>query len=104
MSKSLFWQLVPYLLPIISYILGKSRNKLRVPKQISRLLEDPEVIDIITHGVEAAEATAGKSNEEKREYVRAWAKSELYKLLGEWLPDSAINFLIENVIVKRKNN
>jgi len=104
MSKIGFWQLIPYLLPIISYVIGKSRNRLRVPKPVRRLLENQEAIDIIVQGVEVAGAMKGKSDTEKREYVRAWAKSELYKLLGEWLPDSAVNFLIEHVIVRRKES
>ncbi len=66
------------------------------------LLENRNVIEIIARGVEAAEAMKDKSDDEKREYVRGWARSELYKILGDWLPDSAINFLIEHVIVKRK--
>ena len=102
MSKTQFWQAVPYLLPIVSYVFGKSLSRLSVPKQIRRLLENRQVIETIIRGIEAAEAMSGKSDEEKREYVRAWAKSELYKLLGEWLPDSAVNFLIEHAIVGRK--
>jgi hypothetical protein len=102
MSKLDFWQIVPYILPVISYIIGRSRNKLRVPKQVSWLLENSDVIDVIAKGVEAAEVMSGRTDDEKREYVRAWAKSELYKLLGEWLPDSAVNFLIEHAVVKRK--
>lgn len=102
MSKFDFWQILLYLLPVFSYIIGRHRNKLRVPKPIRLLLENREVISVILQGVEAAEAMKGKSDDEKREYVRAWAKSELYKLLGDWLPDSAINYLIEHVIVRRK--
>ncbi|HUV05490.1 MAG TPA: hypothetical protein VMX94_10335 [Armatimonadota bacterium] len=106
MSKIEFRQLIPYLLPIISYIIGKSRNPLwrTVPKPIRRLLENQEAIGIIVQGVEAANAMNGEAEAEKREYVRAWAKSEIYKLLGEWLPDSAVNFLIEHVIVRRKES
>ena len=103
MGKMEFWQMVLYLLPVVSYILGKSRNELRVPKQIGQLLKDPEVIDIVIRGIETAQSMKDKSDEEKREYVRSWARSELYKLLGEWIPDSAINFLIEHVIVRRKS-
>ena len=102
MSKVEFWQLAPYLLPVISYILGKSRNRLPVPKPIRGLLLNAQVIEIIAQGIEAAQAMSGRTDSEKREYVRSWAKSELYKLLGEWLPDSAINFLIEHTIVRRK--
>ena len=103
MSKNLFWQLIPYLLPVLSYIIGKSRNKLRIPGKIEGLLKDQQVIDIVVQGIETVQSVQGKSDEEKREYVRSWAKSELYKLLGEWLPDSAINYLIEHIIVRRKN-
>ncbi|HET6452832.1 MAG TPA: hypothetical protein VFI02_00385 [Armatimonadota bacterium] len=102
MSKNQFWQLAPYLLPVLSYIIGKSRNKLRVPKPVGKLMGDGQVLQIIVQGVEAAQEMKGKSDEEKREYVRAWARSELFKLLGEWLPDSTLNFLIEHTIVKGK--
>jgi len=97
-----FWQIVPYLLPIIAYLIGRVKNRLRVPKAIRELVENREVMELIREGVEAANEMKGKSDDEKREYVRAWAKSELYKLLGEWLPDSAVNFLIELVISKKK--
>jgi hypothetical protein len=103
MSKTLFWQTIPYLLPILSYLIGVSRNKLRVPAQIRWMLESQEIIDIIAGGIEAASSMHDKTDDEKREYVRIWAKSELYKLLNEWLPDSVINFLIEHAIVLRKS-
>lgn len=103
MSKVQFWQLAPYLLPVLSYIIGKSRNKLRVPKPVGKLIEDGQVLQIIIQGIEAAQAMKSKSDEEKKEYVRAWARSELFKLLGEWLPDSTINFLIEHAIVRSKS-
>ncbi|MHB1001906.1 MAG: hypothetical protein ACYC27_21915 [Armatimonadota bacterium] len=103
MSKVDIWQIAPYLLPAISYIIGVSRNRLRVPKEIRSLLANRDVMGIIIDGVEAASEVSGRSDAEKREYVRGWAKSELYKLLGEWLPDSAVNYLIEHTIVKRKS-
>ena len=103
MSKNQFWQLAPYLLPVLSYVIGKSRNKLRVPKPVGKLIGDGQVLQVILQGVEAAQETKGKSDDEKREYVRAWARSELFKLLGEWLPDSTINFLIEHAIVRSKS-
>ena len=102
MSKNDFWQVIPYILPILSYIIGKKRNKLRVPKPVSVLIDNAEVIEVIIEGIEAAESMKDKTDEEKREYVRTWAKSELYKLLGDWLPDSTINFLIEHALVRRK--
>lgn len=102
MSKNDIWQVIPYILPILSYIIGKKRNKLRVPKPVSVLIDNAEVIEVIIEGIEAAESMKDKTDEEKREYVRTWAKSELYKLLGDWLPDSTINFLIEHALVRRK--
>lgn len=102
MSRISVWQIIPYLLPIISYLIGRSRNRLKVPKPIEALIENPRVIGVIVEGVEAAQTMKGKSDDEKREYVRSWAKSELHKLLGEWLPDSAVNFLIEHVVVRSK--
>ena len=104
MPRVSIWQIVPYLLPVISYIIGVSRNPLwrTVPKQVRRLLANPLAIEVIVRGIEAAQAMKDKTDEEKREYVRAWGKTELYKVLGEWLPDSAVNFLIEHAIVRRK--
>ena len=102
MHKVDFWDIVPYLLPVISYLIGQSRNKLRVPKQVQKLLDNQQVIEVIVKGVETAQAMKDRTDEQKREYVRAWAKSELYGLLGQWLPDSAVNFLIEHAIVKRR--
>ena len=102
MSGNDLWQVVLYVLPILSYIIGKKRNKIRVPKPIAVLIDNPEVIEVIIEGIEAAESMKDKMDEEKREHVRAWAKSELYKLLGDWLSDSTINFLIEHVLVRRK--
>lgn len=102
MTKNTLWQVIPYILPILSYIIGKKLNKLRVPKPVSVLIDNAEVIEVIIEGIEAAESMKDKTDEEKREYVRTWAKSELYKLLGDWLPDSTINFLIEHALVRRK--
>lgn len=102
MSKIDIWQVIPYILPILSYIIGKKKNTIRVPKPVSILLKNAEAIEVIVRGIEAAEGMKDKSNDEKREHVRAWARSELYRLLGEWLPDSTINFLIEHALVRRK--
>lgn len=106
MSKSdawnLFWYLLPYVLPAIAYALGKARNALKLPKLVANLLANPEVLQIIEEGVKAAKAMEGKSDTEKREYVLKWAKEQLYRLLGNWFPDSIVNYLIEHVIVKAK--
>lgn len=102
MNKINFWQLVPYLLPILSYIIGQTRNRLGVPKSIQRLLGDGRVIEIVTEGIENAQKMQGKTDDEKREYVRTRLKSELHDILGEWLPDSAVNFLIEHTVVRLK--
>lgn len=100
--KTEIWQWLIYALPIASYILGITRNRLKVPKDIRALLANRDVMDVIFRGIEAASEVSGKTDVEKREYVRSWAKTELYRLLGDWLPDSAVNYLIEHVIVKRK--
>ncbi len=102
MSRHQLWQLLPLALPVVSYVIGKQRSKLRVPKSIARLISNNEVVGIIVQGIEIAQVMQDKSDDEKRQYVRSWAKSELYKLIGEWLPDSAVNFLIEHTIVRRK--
>ncbi len=102
MNKINVWQIVPFVLPVLSYIFGKSKNKLSVPKPIGDLMKDDEVMKVIIQGVQSAADLSDKSDDEKREYVRSWAKSELFKLLGEWLPDSAVNFLIEKIIVGQK--
>lgn len=102
MHKVDFWDVIPYLLPVISYVIGISRGRLQAPAAVRKLLGNREVIEVILKGVETAQAIKEKTDEEKREFVRAWAKSELFRLLGKWLPDSAVNFLIEHTIVKQK--
>lgn len=102
MNKIQIWQAIPFILPVISYIIGKSKNKLQIPQQVRDLLGNGDVIDIIAQGIEAAASMQGKSDDEKREYVRSWAKSELHNLLDEWLSDSSVNFLIEHAIIKSK--
>lgn len=104
MHKIDLWDVIPYLLPVISYLIGQSRNRLRVPKPVQKLLANQKVIQVITKGIETAQALKGHTDEEKREYVRAWGKSQLYGVVGEWLPDSAVNFLIEHTIVKSKGS
>lgn len=102
MAKLHVWQILPYILLVVSYLVGLSRNKFKLPSRICALLKDPAVTQVLELGIKAARLMEGKSDTEKREYVRAWAKSELYKLVGEWLPDSAINYLIEHLIVRAK--
>ena len=102
MHKIDIWTVLPFLLPVISYVIGVSRNKLKVPAAVQKLLGNPEVIEIIVKGIGTAQTMKGKTDEEKREFVRAWAKSELFRVLGQWLPDSAVNFLIEHTITKQK--
>jgi len=103
MHKVQLWEVIPYVLPVISYLIGQSRNKLKVPQAVQKLLTNQAVIEVIVKGIEMAQTIKEKTDAEKREFVRAWAKSELYRLLGQWLPDSAVNFLIEHAIVKRKS-
>lgn len=102
MHKHDLWQVLPYVLPILSYVIGTSKGKLQVPAKVRKLLENRQVIEVILKGIETAQSMKSMTDEQKREYVRAWAKSELYGVVGEWLPDSAVNFLIEHAIVRRK--
>lgn len=102
MSKNELWQVIPFILPIISYIIGKRKNAIRVPKPISALLENADAVAVVVQGIEAAETMKDTTSEQKRAYVRAWAKSELQTLLGGRLPESTINFLIEHALVRRK--
>lgn len=102
MSKIDIWQWAVYLLPIVSYLIGVARSRISLPKGIRALLANREVMELVAQGIAIAASLDGKSDEEKRECVREWAKSELHELLGERLPDSAINYLIEHIIVSRK--
>lgn len=106
MKRQMLLDLWPYLLPLISavlsYLAGILRNKLKMPKPITDLLQNVRVMDTIAAGIMAARTLEGATDAEKQEHVRQWAKAEIYKLVGEWLPDSAINFLIETVIVRTK--
>ena len=98
----LLLDMLPYLLPILAYLIGRAANLMKLPGPVARLVKDPGVAKAIREGIEAADSMSEKTDAEKREYVRAWAKSELYKVLGEWIPDSGINLLIEHIIVRRK--
>lgn len=102
MNKHDLWQVIPYVLPVISYVIGKSKNKLQVPGNVRRLLDNRQVIDVVTRGIDTAQSMKDMTDEQKREYVRAWGKSELYGILGEWLPNSAMNYLIEYLIARKK--
>lgn len=104
MMKLHVWHILPYILPVVSYLIGLSRNKLRLPARICALIKDPAVMQVLELGIKAARLMEGKSDTEKREYVRGWAKSEVHRLVGEWLPDSAINYLIEHLIVRAKES
>jgi hypothetical protein len=101
MDKVDIWHWIVYLLPVASYFIGIAKVKLQMPKEIRSLLANRDVMDMIYEGIKAAAYTQGKSNDEKREYVRKWAKSELFKLLGRWVPDSVINYLIEHIIATK---
>lgn len=98
----IIWQVIAFILPILSYVIGKKRNLIRVPKPVAALLANRDVMRLIIDGIQAAGSLGQKSNEERREHVAKWARAELYKQLGEWLPDSTINYLIEHAIVKLK--
>ena len=103
MSKAdVLWALIGIVLSIVSYLVGWAKDRWGLPKPIARLLANKEVMDLIADGVGEAAALAGRSDAERQEYVRSWAKTELLLLLGDEVPDSAINFLIERVVVGRK--
>jgi hypothetical protein len=65
-------------------------------------VQNGDVLQVVQEAISLAQATSGKSDAEKREVALNWAKKELYKLLGQYLPDSAVNFLIETVMVQIK--
>jgi len=96
------WRALPYLLPILAYVIGKLKNSLKVPAAVAGLLKDPEVRAIIEREIELAGELAGKTPEERRQYAMIEARAELYYYLRETIPDSSINFLIEHSIVKSK--
>ena len=107
MNKSeIIWALMPVILSIasaaIAYVKGKAKARLKVPAPVAKLLGDGQVMDLIIKGVAEAGAMQALTEDQKREYVRKWAKAELYKLLGDWLPDRIINMLIEAAIVRIK--
>lgn len=93
---------LPYAIAIVAYVLGKVIGRKPIPKSVRKLLADPAVMDAVLKGIEAAGELAGKSDAEKKDYARQWIREELQRLLGIWLPDSVVNYLIEHVIVTRK--
>lgn len=101
-NEDTFWKTLPYLLPVIAYILGWVRDKWRLPKPIAKLLANKAVMALIVQGVAEGAVLSGLTGDQRREYVREWAKGQLHNLVGEVVSDSAINFLIEKVVADRK--
>jgi hypothetical protein len=93
---------LPYILPIISYAIGHSKGRLQIPAKVRAWANNPDVKAVVTKGIATAQSMQNMTDEQKREYVRAWAKSELFGILGEWIPDSSLNWLIEHMIVQQK--
>jgi len=103
MSKAeVIWVLVFVVLNILSYLFGLAKDKWGLPKPIAMLLKNKAVMAAIRESVEVGAAMMGKSNEERRVAVAVWVRRELAEVLGTYVPDSAINFLIEKVIADRK--
>lgn len=103
MGKTTLWQLIPYLLPVISYLLGISLSRAHVPKQVRAFLRDSQVLNLFAEGVRIADGMSGMSDTEKRDYVRGWVCCELKKALGYRPPDSVVNYLIEDSVLRRKS-
>jgi len=105
-NEELLKAAMPYIigigLSIATGILGWLKDRWNLPKPITRLLANKQVMELIVQGVAEGAVLSGKMGEERREYVRKWVKGQLSMLLGEVVPDSAINFLIEKVVADRK--
>jgi len=97
------WELLPYILAILTYLFGLAKNKWKMPKAVGALLSDKELMDAIRKGVEDADKLKGKTGAEKQEFVRTWVKSAIQNIPGlSFVSDSSINFLIELVLTKRR--
>ncbi len=101
-NEETFWRVLPSLLPVLAYLLGWFKDRWNLPRPITRLLANKEGMGLVLEGVESAARLSGKSDAERQEIVRTWLKTEVYKLFGECISDSALNFLIEKVIADRK--
>lgn len=101
-DTDLWIQVLIFLGPVITFLLGLAKARLGLPPAIANLVKNKPLMAALNEGVEAADLMKDKSPDEKRKYVLQWASSQIYNLTGDWLPDSTINFLIENLIVRRK--
>ena len=104
-AMKLLYLALPYLLPIVSallsYLFGV-KGKIKVPARIKALVNNKTVQEIVRDGVANAETMKGMNNTERQAYARKAIQAAVCAELKEFVPDSALNFLIENIIVKSK--
>lgn len=86
----------------ITFVLGKSLGKVKVPAEVGKILNNKEVMQIITDTVNLAKGWTDKTDNEKRDGVRSIIKKALKSKLGIDIPDFILNYVIEKVIVKMK--
>lgn len=81
----------------------KPKLKIKLPKKIYALANNKEVMAVIEQAIQgAATMSKLKSNDAKRAYVRDKVKFAVKDLVGEFVPNSVLNTLIELIIQKGK--
>ncbi len=102
-KQRILWDSIPYILMIITYFLTKKgKVTLRLPKVVRKLIENRDVMRLVSEAVRIAGAQSGKSEDEKRALARDAIRKGVQDVLGQWLPDSVVNLLIEKAITEKK--
>ncbi len=100
-NEETFWRALPYLLPIITFIIGWIHQNVKLPKAITKLLTDPAVMQLVHNEIAALEVSA-MTDMQKQEVARGVLRTFLATHVGEILSDNTINLLIEKAIADRK--
>ena len=96
------WLIVTIVLPILTYIVGYCKDRWHLPKSITKMLTDPDVMAAVRQGIDAGVAMADMSDSERRDAVRKAIQEQIQICFDLTVPDSVLNFLIEKVIADRK--
>lgn len=94
--------IIGLIVAVMSFVLGKSLNKVKVPAGVGKLLNNKDVMQIVADVINLAKGWTDKTDDEKRIGVKSIIKKQVKTVLKIDLPDFIINYLIEFVIAKMK--
>lgn len=88
---------IAILLVVFAYIFGTKKRILRLPPVVEEWLTNPDIVEAARKYIVTAEMLEGKTNEEKREFVKESLKNYVMEYLKRELPDSIAYLIIEYV-------